>query len=71
LVDFAPGADISVLGYDAGGNPSPIPYDLGRLVAAVESWKATGQVSGLYWSDYFWLDVLGGEVVAVQAQYLP
>jgi len=66
-----PSATVEVLGYDAEGNPAPLPYDVPRLAAAVTAHQLTGSWSGLYWTDYFWLDTVAGNVVHIEAQYLP
>ena len=58
---------VEVIGLDVAGNPSPIPYDLDRLVAAVEH----PEVSGLYWSPYFWFDTRDGVVTRIEEPYLP
>ena len=63
--------DITVLGYDAAGNPSPMPFDITRLGAAIDAWNAGAALPDLYWTNYWWFSVVDGTVVKIEAQYLP
>jgi hypothetical protein len=63
--------DISVLGYDAAGNPSPVPFDLARLGAAIDAWNSGAGLPDLYWTNYWWFSVVDVTVVKIEAQYLP
>ncbi len=62
-----PASAVTVIGYDAAGYPSPMPFDVARLSEVVGN-LAAQQVAGLHSGDYFWLTLRGDQVVRFDAQ---
>jgi len=64
---IAPESPITTIVCDATGSPTSIPVELAQLEGAIEHPQTASPCT----SPYFWFDLEGGQVVRLEAAYIP